>query len=111
MGIFQIHPDGWVYIRADKKHNHYQGTFAEFEQEFGVTLPPLPAGCDEQYYEQGVRHFYKGDDVFIGGERVWPEGDALIARLEEAKTKMKAREEAKAKKVQDDFLEMIKGNK
>ena len=74
------HPDGSIFVRGDA--GSYNDTYEHFVLDFGMELPELPDGADEQVYTQGVRHaFMGGGHVIAGGDMPWPEGDAIIADL------------------------------
>lgn len=81
MGEFHQHPDGHVYVRGDNG-THYVDSRDNFVKDFGVELPPLPAGADDHVYTQSKRHAYMGNgSVIDGGPMPWPEGDQIIGNL------------------------------
>jgi len=81
MGQFHHHPDGYIYVRPDSG-TAYGDTLANFQVDYGQAAPALPTGCDEQIYEQNVRHAYKlKGNVISGGARVYTWGDNCIAAI------------------------------
>ena len=87
------HPDGKIFVRADGQV--YVDTPAYFTSDFGITLPPLPAGIDERIYDQGVRHTLAGTNIHgahvTGDVMPWPLGDQAIAVIAAALAKQTAR--------------------
>lgn len=73
MSTFRHHPDGLIYI-DDKRF-----TLDEF-----LLLEPsysLPEGFKRREYVQGERHsLYTNDDIQIGGDFPWTQGDGYIER-------------------------------
>jgi hypothetical protein len=78
------HPDDLVYVRQDGK-NIYGDTTENFQDDFGITLPPLPEGAIERIYEPGKRHAIQSADTIIeGGPREWDLGDRIIQAVYQA---------------------------
>ena len=87
------HPDGHIYVRASD--GIYIDSPSNFQSDFGVDLPTLPAGADEHIYTQGRRHcFMGGGDVIEGGPMPWPEGDDIIASITDGLAAQSARQGA-----------------
>jgi hypothetical protein len=73
---------------------NYSETIANFREDYGPP-PAMPQGIDQRVYEPDVRHAYnKGHDTVAGGPLSWPEGDAIIAAVEQLAAKKKVREDA-----------------
>lgn len=93
MAEFHQHPDDWVYVRAPGAI--YMDRPENFAADFGVALPPLPAGADERIYTQGRRHALMGDgNIVAGGEMPWPLGDQVIAAVAKGLQAQQARRAA-----------------
>jgi hypothetical protein len=75
------HPDGWVIVRTDSSGT-YKDTKANFELDFGVTLPALPAPANERIYTQGIRHpIQMGNNIIAGGPMPWTLGDQILGNI------------------------------
>ena len=83
MPEFHQHPDGHIYVRGQK--STYGDTPANFSLDFGMELPALAEGADEQLYSQDRRHCYMaGGDIVAGGPMPWPLGDSIIDQINAA---------------------------
>jgi len=69
--MYQHHPDGLIYVRVDTKT--YCDTIANFETDFGQSIPPMPDGATGCIYEPGVRYAISDGHNVIGGgmPKVW----------------------------------------
>jgi hypothetical protein len=77
---FQQNADGAVVVIAGAQH--YADTVANFETDFGQSVPALPSGAKERLYEPAVRHPLCADgNVIAGGALSWGFGDAAIAAI------------------------------
>ena len=85
------HPDGFMYVRTPTAT--YADTIANFEEDFGVKVPPLPEGVDDRIYAPGVRHALMSTEVGLvdGGPMPWEFGDAVIAALDAGLAKQTVR--------------------
>lgn len=80
MPNFHHHPDGLIFVRGEVET--YCDTLENFEADYGQSLPALPEGMTERFYEPGVRHFfYNGYNAVPVNELSWEWGDAVIASL------------------------------
>ena len=76
-------------VRIDVDGKTYSDTKANFELDFGQSLP----GAGGRIYEPGVRHSISdGKSVIAGGERDWPLGNQAIAAIDELLQAKQARE-------------------
>lgn len=81
-----------IYVRVDGKV--YADTKENFEQDFGVTFPPLPEGAIERIYDQGRRHvLHEEGNVIGGGDMPWELGDQIIADVDRALDLKKQRDD------------------
>lgn len=73
-------PDGFVIIHSVDKE--YVDTLANFQADFGTTIPALPAGANDRVYQPGIRHpIMGGGNVVDGGPVPWPLGDGWITNI------------------------------
>lgn len=81
MAQFQVHPDGYVFVRA--KAGTYSESLDGFAIDFGAAVPPMPTGGICRVYDQGIRHAISdGNSVIAGGDMPWAFGDRAIAGIE-----------------------------
>jgi hypothetical protein len=87
-----LHPDG--FMRVCNTQKQYLEERHKFRDDWQHDPPPFPGGMTEVIYEPGVRHAYvKDNNVVAGGPMPWPEGDDLIARVEQAAQRAEARKQ------------------
>lgn len=80
MANFHHHPDGLIFVRGENET--YSDTVENFAADFGHSLPDLPVGITERFYEPGVRHFLSnGIDSFPLDELSWDYGDLALLSL------------------------------
>lgn len=92
MKMLHQHSDGTIWVRGNE--GHYGEKPEVFEKDHGKKLPALPPGITERIYEPGVRHaLNRGNNTVDGGPMPWPEGDAVIAKLNTLLQRQVAREE------------------
>lgn len=78
--MVQEAPDGRVYVRDATQV--YCDTRANFQLDFSVTLPGLPAGADERIYVPGRSHALQNRTTIIsGGPMPWALGDNVITNI------------------------------
>jgi len=95
-----------ISLHSDR--GHYVATQEDFRRHYGRDLPPLPEGIDQRGYEPGVRHALAANNsVLDGGPMPWPEGDAVLAQIDELIKKQlddaEAELAAKKQKVEDEI--------
>lgn len=96
MGEYHQLRDGNIAVRRDDG-SYYLDSIENFVKDGGPQPQALPLDADERIYTQGKRHaIMKAHDVIDGGPRVWPDGDAIIARCASYIAAQTARREAEA---------------
>jgi hypothetical protein len=99
--MFHQHPDGLIFIR-DGQTVLYSDTNENFESDFGIAVPELPPGADEQIYEPDKRHVFQDrENVISGGDRVWPQGDDIIRNVGRGINAQQARQPAPPPQLED----------
>jgi hypothetical protein len=72
----------------------YRDVDVNFIHDYGKPMPKLPDGINERLYEPEVRHaLIAYGDVKDGGPQPWPEGDALLSRIDALLDAKQRREE------------------
>jgi hypothetical protein len=78
MPQYHRHPDGLVFVRGTD--TTYTDTVEQFTADYG-SVPGLPDGMNEQFYEPGIRHFYANGNEALPLPLEWEEGDLIISAL------------------------------
>jgi hypothetical protein len=102
----KIHPDGYVRVR-DGEMTLYLATLAEFEQDAGIPVPPLPEQMVMAEYDTEA-HILRYTDAQgnahpVPGETEWAFGDMVAKRIDEIVAAKQARI---AREVETPSLEM-----
>lgn len=90
MNHIHQHPSGRIYLRTER--GIYMATPAEFEQDYGSPFPVLPDGFTERYYRPSEKHNVQNARGVEGQPMPWPEGDAILAAIDDLLAKQAARE-------------------
>ncbi|PWT92084.1 MAG: hypothetical protein C5B54_04115 [Acidobacteria bacterium] len=101
--VHQIGDEIWVR----DNDQHYGESLKIFSLDYGRAAPSLPKGITQRIYEPGIRHaLQSGNVVIAGGPLPWPEGDAILQKVDKLFTAKRARElravAAARKKAQDE---------
>ena len=84
----------------------YRDTVENFAIDNDAAIPTLPDGITLRLYERDVRHpLIANNNVFDGGPMPWPEGDAIIDRIDDLLAAKDAREVA-SKDISEHKLDM-----
>ena len=94
MGEYHLRKDGTIAIRVSDDVFYFD-TVANFILDGGPAPAALEFEADERIYTQGVRHaLHKNNNVVGGGPLPWPDGDSVIASLNDLLTTKNTRDAA-----------------